>query len=94
MTTFAPSGAARIAYDDEGSGPPVLLLHAGVTDRRSWRPVIDVLTSTRRTVAFDQRGFGDTSYTPEPHSTTADALTVRPRQRVGREAPPVTCSST
>ena len=76
MTSFAPSGNARIAYDDEGSGPPVLLLHAGVTDRRSWRSVIEVLHPSRRTLAFDQRGFGETTYTPEPHSTPTDALAV------------------
>jgi pimeloyl-ACP methyl ester carboxylesterase len=76
MASFAPSGSAQIAYDDEGSGPPVLLLHAGVTDRRSWRSVIDVLRPTRRTLAFDQRRFGETTYEPEPHSTPADALAV------------------
>ncbi len=76
MTSFAPSGSARIAYDDEGAGPPVLLLHAGVTDRRSWRAVVDVLLPTRRMLAFDQRRFGETTYTPEPHSTPADALAV------------------
>lgn len=76
MTSFAPSGSAQIAYDDEGSGPPVLLLHAGVTDRRSWRAVVDVLHPGRRTLAFDQRRFGETTYTPEPHSTPADALAV------------------
>ena len=76
MTSFAPSGSARIAYDDEGSGPPVLLLHAGVTDRRSWRAVVDALHPTRRTLAFDQRRFGETTYAPEPHSTPADALAV------------------
>lgn len=43
MTSYAASGSARITYDDEGSGPPVLLLYAGVTDRRSWRSVVDVL---------------------------------------------------
>lgn len=76
MTSFAPSGSAQIAYDDEGSGPPVLLLHAGVTDRRSWRSVIEVLQPSRRTLAFDQRCFGETTYAPEPHSTPADALAV------------------
>ena len=41
MTSFAPSGAARVAYDVTGTGPPVLLVHAGVTDRRSWHHVVD-----------------------------------------------------
>jgi len=76
VTTFAPSGSARIAYDDEGSGPPVIVLHAGVTDRRSWRAVVDALTPTHRVLAFDQRGFGETIYEPERQSGVDDALAV------------------
>lgn len=76
MTAFAPSGSARIAYDDEGAGPPALLLHAGVTDRRSWRSVTDALAPTHRVLAFDQRGFGETIYEPEVQSGVADALAV------------------
>ena len=92
MTSFAPSGSAQIAYDDEGSGPPVLLLHAGVTDRRSWRAVVDVLHPGRRTLAFDQRRFGETIYTPEPHSTPADALAVLAHAGVDGPTTIVGCS--
>ena len=76
MSPFAPSGSARIAYDDAGSGPPVLLLHAGVTDRRSWRSVTDALAPTHRVLAFDQRGFGETIYEPEVQSGVHDALAL------------------
>lgn len=76
MTAFAPSGSARIAYDDEGSGPPVLLAHAGVTDRRLWRAVVEALAPTHRIVAFDQRGFGETLYEPERQSGVDDGLAV------------------
>ena len=92
MTSFAPSGSAQIAYDDEGSGPPVLLLHAGVTDRRSWRKVVDVLLPTRRTLAFDQRRFGETTYIPESHSTPADALAVLDHAGVDEPVAVVGCS--
>ena len=92
MTSFAPSGAAQIAYDDEGSGPPVLLLHAGVTDRRSWRAVVDELQGPRRCVAFDQRKFGETTYTPEPHSTPADAVAVLDHAGVDEAVAVVGCS--
>jgi pimeloyl-ACP methyl ester carboxylesterase len=72
----APSGSARIAYDDVGAGPPVLLVHAGVNDRRSWHHVVDDLSPTRRLLAFDQRGFGDTTHVAEEHSGPDDALAV------------------
>ncbi|MBL8778983.1 MAG: alpha/beta hydrolase [Acidimicrobiales bacterium] len=92
MTSFAPSGAAQIAYDDEGSGPPALFLHAGVTDRRSWRAVVDDLQGSRRCLAFDQRKFGETSYTPEPHSTPADAVAVLDHAGVDEPVAVVGCS--
>lgn len=28
---------ASIAYDEAGTGSPVVLLHAGIADRRMWR---------------------------------------------------------
>ena len=72
----ASSGTARLAYDAVGDGPPVLLLHAGVTDRRSFGPLIDSLAGRYRTIAYDQRGFGETTYEPEAHSAVADAIAV------------------
>jgi pimeloyl-ACP methyl ester carboxylesterase len=42
----------------DGSGAPVVLLHAGVADRRVWREVGEALPGP--VVAYDRRGFGDT----------------------------------
>lgn len=92
MTSSAPSGSARIAYDDEGSGPPVLLLHAGVTDRHSWRAVVDALAGSHRCLAFDQRRFGETTYEPEPYSTPADAVAVLDHAGVDGPIAVVGCS--
>ena len=77
---FATSGRARLAYETTGGdgGADVLLIHAGVTDRRSWRKVIERLGPGHRCVAFDARGFGETTYEPEDGwSPTADALAVQ-----------------
>jgi pimeloyl-ACP methyl ester carboxylesterase len=76
VTSFAGSGAARLAYDVEGDGPPVLLLHAGVTDRRSWVALTRELAPTHRVVAYDQRGHGETTYSAETFDPVADALAV------------------
>lgn len=70
------SGAARIAYETRGNGPSVLLLHAGVTDRRSWGPLVERLGGGYRTIAYDRRGFGQTTYRPEPHREMDDAVAV------------------
>ena len=65
---IATSGKAQLAYDiagDGASGTDVVLLHAGVTDRRSWRHVVDRLAPRHRCVAFDARQYGETTYEPE-----------------------------
>lgn len=44
-----------------GDGQPVVLLHAGVADRRSWHAVADALQPAKGVVAYDMRGYGETS---------------------------------
>jgi 3-oxoadipate enol-lactonase len=63
---------AGIAYDRRGpSGAlPVLLLHAGIADRRMWDPQWDGLTADRDSIRLDLRGFG--ASTSRPPSNTVD----------------------
>jgi pimeloyl-ACP methyl ester carboxylesterase len=58
----------------EGDGVPVVLLHAGVADRRVWRGVAGRLNAP--VVAYDRRGFGETPLSPEPFSHLDDLLAV------------------
>ena len=44
-----------------GDGQPVVLLHAGVADRRSWYAVAEALQPATGVVAYDMRGYGETS---------------------------------
>ena len=63
-------GKARLAVEEHGSGRPVLLVHAGVTDRRSWRSLVIRLGEKIRSISYDARGFGETTYgyrTFRPH---------------------------
>ena len=61
-----------LAHDVQGSGPPVLLIHAGVADRRMWDPLVDALAHTFRGVRADLRGFGETPLPPGPFSNSED----------------------
>ena len=61
-----------LAHDVQGSGPPVLLIHAGVADRRMWDPLVDALAHTFRVVRPDLRGFGETPLPPGPFSNSED----------------------
>lgn len=60
------------------------MLHAGVTDRRSWAPLVDHLGGRARCVGFDRRGYGETEYQPEDGwSPVADALAVLNDANIG-----------
>jgi len=70
-------GAASLACTSTGhGGAPALLLHAGVTDQRSWGPLRAAVDGRHRLLAYDRRGFGATTYVAEPHSEVDDALAV------------------
>ena len=71
------SGAASIALDDTGTGRAVVLLHAGVADRRCWiSTTASLVTAWCRVIAYDRRGYGSTTYEPEPHDQVTDLLAV------------------
>lgn len=57
---FIDVGDTRVAYVDEGSGPPVLLLHGCPFSSFVWRKVIPALSPAHRCVAPDLLGLGDT----------------------------------
>ena len=69
-----------------GTGPTVLLLHAGGEHRGVWAPVAArMATCGLRTVAFDLRGHGDSSGL----ATTLRALAGDVIEMVGREPAPI-----
>jgi pimeloyl-ACP methyl ester carboxylesterase len=63
VTTFTAHG---IAYDRAGPRDEltVVLIHAGVADRRMWDAIWPELTVVRDTVRLDLRGFGDSAARP------------------------------
>ena len=54
----------EIGYDDEGSGPPVVLLHGYPFNRTMWRDQLEELKRHHRVIAPDLRGHGETTVTP------------------------------
>jgi 3-oxoadipate enol-lactonase len=57
---------AGIAYDRAGPRDdlPVVLLHAGIADRRMWDPIWSALAVERDVVRLDFRGFGESATRP------------------------------
>jgi pimeloyl-ACP methyl ester carboxylesterase len=61
-----------LSHDDEGAGPAVVLLHAGVADRRMWDAVTPALAHSFRVIRPDLRGFGQTPQPPGPYADADD----------------------
>lgn len=68
-TVKVPGGSLHVV--DDGAGPPILLLHAGVADLRAWDAMVAPLVAAGyRVIRYDARGYG--------RSTTED-VTFSPR---------------
>ena len=61
-----------IGYDEAGGGAltPIVFLHGVGSDKSVWHPQLKYFGRTRRTVAFDYPGYGDSD--PAPKGTTRD----------------------
>lgn len=86
------SDGARVAYREVGTGPPLVLLHAGGLSWREWEPVVEPLCERFRVVLPDLPLHGDSEDRPRhPYSPEwlADVLadfcaeTAGPRPLIG-----------
>ena len=71
-----PRGQALIVGEYTGSGNSLVFLHAGVADRRMWHPQIANLKNDYHIIAYDRRGFGETTSADEPFSHVEDLRAV------------------
>ena len=74
--SVAVPGGTLSAERWAGPGPTVVLLHAGVADRRSWAGVAVRLRGTFDLVAYDRRGFGESPPGASPYRPVDDLAAV------------------
>lgn len=67
-------GGVELHYIEQGSGEPLILLHGGQGDYRSWRPHIEALSPDYRVVSYSRRYHypNDNPLRPD-HSALVDA---------------------
>ena len=85
--SFVEAPGARLYVVDEGSpdDPPIVLLHAGIADLRSWDMLAPLLVDAGyRMIRFDTRGAGRTESEAVAFSRLADVLAVLDDRGVGR----------
>src|SRR6185436_15684051 len=64
---IALSDGLEIAYDDVGTGIPMVFIHGFPHNRALWAPQVNALVDRARCLAPDLRGFGDSMAAP-PYS--------------------------
>ena len=86
--TVAVEGARLHVVDDgDPSASPVVLIHAGIADLRSWDDVVPhLLDAGYRVVRYDSRGAGRSSSEPVPYSWVDDLFAVLDARGIERAA--------
>lgn len=57
----------NIAYEERGSGVPLLLIHGFPFNRKMWAPQLEGLSRVARVIAPDLRGHGESQALPGPY---------------------------
>jgi len=69
---FVEVNGGRLAYDRIGTGPAVVLLHAGVANRHMWDGQIAALAQDHTVIVYDARGYGGSSPADAPFQPYED----------------------
>ena len=72
-------GDIELHYVERGAGRPLLLVAGIPAVASDWAPLAERLSSSRRTIAYDNRGSGSSGTTPAPYTTAglaADAVAL------------------
>jgi 3-oxoadipate enol-lactonase len=76
---IARNGEVTIAWEEHGSGAPLLLIMGLGYGRWGWEPILAPLAQRYRVLAFDNRGYGQSDVPPGPYTAAelaSDALAV------------------
>lgn len=65
---YANVNGVRLRYEEEGDGPPLLLISGLGANRLGWVPIVTLLRDTFRCITFDNRGVGESDVPPGPYS--------------------------
>lgn len=77
----------RIAAQDEGEGPPIVLVHSAIVNRHSWDPVVPQLVAAGyRAIRYDMRGFGESTAEDVEYAPHEDLTAVLDHFGVERAA--------
>jgi 3-oxoadipate enol-lactonase len=73
-------------HDSRGEGPPVVLLHAGLTDSRLWEPQLRSFPQSHTVLRIDLPGFGNSPLETNPVSFRGAVLDAMDAEGIDRAA--------
>ncbi len=85
-TGFAAVEGGRLYYEVAGTGPALVLVHAGVADCRMWDEQFEVFAARYRAIRYDTRGFGKTTSEDVSFSNRQDIVDLLGHLGVERTA--------
>ena len=83
---FVEVEGARLYYEEEGSGPALLLLHAGIANLRMWDPQVSAFAERYRVIRYDARGYGRSDLPSAPYSNQSDLRALLQQLGIARAA--------
>jgi 3-oxoadipate enol-lactonase len=75
---------AEIAYEQQGQGPAVLFIHAGIADRSMWDYQFEYFSRGQRVIRPDLRGFGESNLPSMPFANHEDVHALLDQLGVGQ----------
>jgi len=81
--TLAVRGG-EIAYEAAGRGPPIVLLHEGIADRRMWNREFPLLARDHQVARYDLRGYGGSTPATSGFSSVQDLAALIGELRLER----------
>jgi 3-oxoadipate enol-lactonase len=69
---YVDVGKAKLYYEEQGQGTPLIMIHGGGLDRRNWDDQFEVMANRYRVVRYDARNHGLSQAEPETFSHYED----------------------
>jgi len=73
---FAQVDGGQLFFEVAGTGSPVVLIHSGITDSRSWDPQLAAFAARHRVLRYDLRGMGRSDLGHGSYSNVDDLVTL------------------
>jgi 3-oxoadipate enol-lactonase len=81
---YVAVAGGKLYYQLEGSGHPLVLIHAGFLDQRMWDEQFEHFAGDFNVIRYDVRGFGRSSRPVEKYSDVEDLYTLLRHLKVNR----------